>query len=136
MNKRIAVLALPILAATFAAGALSRSAEPSDPQLAHMVFFTLKDHSKESRDKFIASCQKYLTGHDGTVSFSIGTLADDVKEPVSVLDFDVALHLVVKNKAAKMKYLESERHKKFVDENLALFEKVRVYDSYLVESAQ
>jgi hypothetical protein len=136
MNKRTAILAIPALAGAFLAGALTRSAEPAGPQLAHMVFFTLKDHSKESRDKFIASCQKYLSGHDGTVSFSVGTLADDVKEPVSVLDFDVALHLVVKNKAAKEQYLVSERHKKFVEENLPLFEKVRVFDSYLVAPAQ
>ena len=55
----------------------------------------------------------------GTVYFSVGTIAEgkDVEEPVSVKDFDVALHAVFENKAAKARYLESERHKQFVDEN-------------------
>jgi hypothetical protein len=134
MKKRFALYALPALALSFAAGVVSRSAEKADPQLAHMVYFTLKDHSKESRDKFIASCKKYLSNHEGTVSFTIGTLADDVKEPVSVLDFDVAIHLVLKNKSAKLQYLNSPRHKQFVDENLDSFAKVRVFDSYLVDA--
>ena len=72
-----------------------------------MVFFELKDHSKESREKFIASCEKFLSGHEGSVYFSVGTRADDVDEPVSVKDFDVALHVVFANKEAKAKYLES-----------------------------
>jgi hypothetical protein len=50
---------------------------------------------------------------------------------VSVKDFDVALHVVFANKAAKAKYLESTRHHQFVEENKAVFGKVRVFDSYL-----
>lgn len=136
MRKRLALYVLPAVAATLVTAAVTRSAERAEPQLAHMVFFALKDHSQESRDKFIASCQKYLSGHDGTVYFSVGTLAEDVKEPVSVLDFDVALHLVLKNKDAKLKYLASERHKQFLDENKEKFSGARVFDSYLVSSAQ
>ena len=97
-----------------------------------MVFFELKDHSKESREKFIASCEKYLSKHEGTVYFSVGTRAEDVDEPVSVKDFDVALHVVFASKEAKGKYLESTRHHQFVEENKPVFGKVRVFDSYLV----
>jgi hypothetical protein len=102
--------------------------------LAHMVFFTLKDHSQAARDAFIASCQKNLTNHEGVTYFSVGTYADDVEEAgVSVKDFDIALHVVFENKAAKAHYLEHPRHDRFVEENKASFEKVRVFDSYLAK---
>ena len=48
----------------------------SDPQLAHMVYFTLKDRSAAAIDKLVAACHRYLTDHPGTVYFSVGTLAD------------------------------------------------------------
>jgi hypothetical protein len=131
-------LALFSLIASFALDAVARLTAGAEPQLAHMVFFALKDHSKESRDTFIASCEKYLAEHEGTVYFSVGTIAEDkdVQEPVSVKDFDVALHVVFENKAAKAKYLASERHKQFVDENLKSFAGVRVFDSFLKPSAK
>jgi hypothetical protein len=132
MNRRNALLVLTLLAAGFALGAGSRSA-PEAP-LAHMVFFSLKDRTKETRDAFVASCQKYLAGHDGVTYFSVGTIAEDVPEPVSVLDFDVALHVVFENKEAKAKYLKSPRHDTFVADNKEKFAKVRVFDSYLVPS--
>jgi hypothetical protein len=103
-----------------------------------MVFFALKDHSKESRERFLASCDKYLSEHEGAVYYSVGTIAEDkdVEEPVSVKDFDVALHVVFANKAAKARYLASERHKQFVDENRESFAGVRVFDSFLKPSAK
>jgi hypothetical protein len=143
-NRRIVVrnvlipLALLVLAASLAFDAVARPEGPAGPQLAHMVFFALKDHSKESRERFLASCEKYLSGHEGTVYFSVGTIAEDkdVQEPVSVNEFDVALHVVFENKAAKARYLESERHKQFVDENRESFAGVRVFDSFLRPSVK
>ncbi len=130
------VLALFASIATFALDAAARLVDRAEPQLAHMVFFALKDHSKESRERFIASCEKYLSDHEGTVYFSVGTIAEDkdVEEPVSVKDFDVALHVVFEDKSAKAKYLASDRHKKFVDENRESFAGVRVFDSFLKPS--
>ena len=46
-------------------------------------------------------------------------------------DFDVSLNLVFADKEAHDKYQESDRHKKFIEENLESIEKVRVFDSYL-----
>ncbi|MDX2037663.1 MAG: Dabb family protein [Isosphaeraceae bacterium] len=116
-----------------AAAAVSRSNTSAEPKLAHMVFFELKDRSKESREKFAASCEKYLSGHEGVEHFSVGLIAEDVVEPnVSVRDFDVSLHLIFENKAAEAKYLKAERHTKFVEENRANFAKVRVFDTYLI----
>jgi hypothetical protein len=99
-----------------------------------MVFFTLKDHSTDSREAFVRSCHKYLSGHDGVVYFSVGTVAEKVEPGVGVNDFDVALHLVFENKEAGAKYLKHPRHVQFVDENKAKFEKVRVFDSDVPKS--
>lgn len=131
-NVVVAVLACA-LAVLLAFEASARIGKAPAPKLAHMVFFGLKDHSKETRDKLIAACEKYLTGHEGCVSFSVGTRARDVDEPVSVKDFDVALHVVFSSKEGKLKYLQSSRHDQFVKENGSLFEKVWVFDSYLVK---
>jgi hypothetical protein len=126
--RRILAASLSVL---LAGSVLPTVAEAADPQLAHAVYFTLKDQSQKSREKFVASCEKYLTGHRGAVSFTIGTIAEDVKEAVSDREFDVALHVVFEDKAALAEYLKSERHGKFVEENKASFAKVRVFDSYL-----
>ncbi len=133
MKSRILWIGLAfLLGATLPAVALSsRSTPKAAPRLAHMVFFTLKDRTKEAREKFVESCQKYLVGHPGTLSISIGTIAEDVKEPVSVRDFDVALHLVFETKEANAEYQKSPRHIEFVEKNKNLFANVRVFDSYL-----
>ncbi|MDB5349934.1 MAG: Stress responsive Barrel Domain-containing protein [Planctomycetota bacterium] len=126
----VVAIALPALALA------ARPAAKPEPQLAHMVFFTLKDHSQASRDAFVASCQKYLTGHEGTVSISFGTIAEDVVEAPSVRDFDVALHVVFENKAANATYQKHPRHVAFVAENKEKFAKVRVFDSYLAPATK
>ena len=105
--------------------------EAAEPQLAHSVIFALKDKSPAARDKFVASCEKYLTGHRGTVTFAVGVIADDVVEPPSDRDFDVTLHVVFEDKKMLDVYLKSPRHTEFVNENKDKFAKVRVFDSYL-----
>lgn len=132
MRQTAIALLLLVLVVSLAANVSARFTAKAERPLAHMVFFTLKDHSKEARAKFLDSCKKLLTGHEGTTYFSIGTMAEDADEPgVSVKDFDVALHVVFESKAAKDKYLVHPRHKQFVEDNRASFEKVRVFDSYL-----
>ena len=81
------------------------------------------------KDKLVAACKKYLNKHDGTVYFSAGVLADEFKRPVNDREWDVALHVVFKNKAAHDKYQDHERHLKFIEENKSNWEKVRVFDS-------
>jgi quinol monooxygenase YgiN len=120
-----------LLAAAILAGGAARAADGEGAQLSHVVAFTLKDHSKEAREKLVASCKKHLAGHEGVVSFSVGTIAEDVKEPVSDRDFDVTIHLVFRDKAAGAAYLVHPRHRKFVDENKDTWARVRVFDSYL-----
>lgn len=135
MTTLSARLLLPALAALLLAVAtpVAGAAESeTGRKLAHMVFFTLKDRSPESRAKFVASCQKYLTGHQGVSFFAVGTIADDVNEgAVSVRDFDVSLHAVFASKEDEAAYLKHPRHLQFVEENKANFAKVRVFDSYV-----
>ncbi len=134
---------IPILGGLMAAAAVamaaplgSRATDAAEaaadgPQLAHMVYFKLKDNSGGARAKLVAACKLYLTGHDGTVSFATGTLAGDLKREVNDRDFDVSLHIVFANKAAHDKYQDHPRHLKFAEENKENWEKVRVFDSYL-----
>lgn len=132
MFKLLASALFSALAVTLVVGNVARAAEKGGPPLAHMVFFTLKDHSKASREAFAASCEKYLKGIEGSVYFSVGIIAEDVEEPVSVKDWDVALHVVFNDKETKAKYLDHPQHKQFVEANREQFAKVRVFDSYLV----
>ncbi len=120
------------LVALAAAAVLStNAARGAEPNVAHMVYFKLKESSPEARQKLVEACQKYLSGHEGTVYFSAGVLADDFEREVNDRDFDVALNLVFANKAAHDAYQTSERHLKFIAENRATWEKVRVFDSYV-----
>src|SRR3974390_527333 len=103
--KNLVIVALAVaLTSVLALEATARIRKEEDPKLAHMVFFKLKDSSKDAVDKLIASAEKCLSKHEGSVYFSVGTRADDVDEPVSTKDFDVALHVVFASKDGKLKY--------------------------------
>jgi len=106
-----------------------KKADTKDGQICHMVYFQLKDNSAENKKKLVEACKKFLKDHEGTVYFSAGVIADDFKRDVNDRDFDVALHLVFKNKAAHDKYQDHERHLKFIEENKANWKKVRVFDA-------
>ena len=111
--------------------ARARPAEKAEPKVAHTVIFALKDTSPVAVAKFVASCHKYLGEHKGTVSFEVGTRAEDIEEGPSVKDWEVALLLVFENKPALASYIKAPRHVAFVEENRSVFGKVRVFDSYL-----
>lgn len=102
--------------------------------LMHNVYFTLKNPSDSGRRKLLAACKQHLTGHPGTVLFACGTLAEDLNRPVNVRDFDVGLHVLFTDQAAHDQYQVSARHVKFVEENRADWEKVRVFDSEVEKS--
>ncbi len=99
--------------------------------LSHDVYFTLADPTTENKNRLVAACHKYLTGHEGTVFYAAGTLAEDLDRPVNDRNFHVALHLVFKDKAAHDLYADHPRHLEFIEQNKALWESVRVFDSYV-----
>ena len=100
-------------------------------QLAHTVFFKLKDASPEAKQRLVTACEKYLSGHDGGVFFAAGVLAEDFNRDVNDRNFDVALHLVFADKAAHDQYQSHPRHDQFIAENKDNWDTVRVFDSYL-----
>jgi Stress responsive A/B Barrel Domain len=99
--------------------------------LAHDVFFTLKDRSPEARRALVAACEKYLSGHEGTVFFSAGTAAEEFDRPVNDRGFDVALHVHLRDKRAHDAYQEHPRHKAFIEEMSPNWATVRVFDSWV-----
>lgn len=121
------------LATVLAATALEKreALSQENAPVGHMVFFKLKESTPATRKQLVDACHKYLSGHEGTLYFSVGVLAEDFNREVNDRDFDVALHLVFANKAAHDKYQEHPRHIQFIQENRQLWSKVRVFDSYL-----
>ena len=119
-----------LLAGTIVAFMLG-GAEAAEPQMAHMVFFKLKDRSGGAKERLVAACNKHLSGHEGVVYYSAGVIASDMKRDVNDREFDVSLHLVFANKAAYDKYHKHPRHLKFIEEQKESWKGVRVFDSYL-----
>ena len=95
--------------------------------LSHNVYFTLKD--KSQADKLVAACHKYLKVHPGVVFFSAGKRATDLLRDVNDKEFDVSLMVVFRTKADQDRYQVAEQHKKFIAEESAGWERVRVFDS-------
>jgi hypothetical protein len=99
--------------------------------LVHNVYFALHDTSEASRQKMLAACKKYLQSHPGIVSFSCGTLVQELQRPVNDRDFDVSLHIVFATKADHDRYQEHALHLQFIEENKPNWKKVRVFDSFV-----
>jgi hypothetical protein len=103
----------------------------AEQQLAHMVYFDLNEDNEDNRAALIASAKENLSGHDGTVYFSVGSLVPDLDRPVNDHDFSVALNVVFENRAAHDVYQTHERHLNFIATNKESWKRVRVFDSYL-----
>ena len=127
MTKRLCCA----LAAVILVSAAASQALCAERQIAHMVFFKLNDNSPKAKAQLVAACDKYLSGHPGTVYYSAGVRAEEMKREVNDQAFDVALHVVFKDKAAHDAYQEHPRHLKFIEENRANWAGVRVFDSYV-----
>ena len=97
--------------------------------LGHMVYFKLKDNSPPAIETMVAACQRYLTGHPGTVLFAAGTRTVDLNRAVNDRDFDVALQLVFDSREAHDQYQAAPRHQQFIEENNDNWAQVRVFDA-------
>jgi hypothetical protein len=123
---------MALVFATLLSASAGRAAESK--VLAHDVYFALNDPSAEAKAKLVVACRKYLTGHEGTVFFAAGTLAGELDRPVNDRDYDVALHVYFRDKAAHDKYQDAPRHKQFIEEMQGNWKKVRVFDSWVETS--
>lgn len=124
------LFALLILLAGFGLAAAAWRDEPKGPRLVHNVFFSLKDNSAEAKAKFIAACKRHLEKDPGAQFFAVGGLAEELKREMNDRDFDVALLLVFKSKAAHDAYQTSAPHQAFIAECVPNVKKVRVFDSW------
>jgi hypothetical protein len=107
------------------------AAKPEQRMLSHDVYFTLKDKSPEAKKQLVAGCKKFLSVHPGTVWFAAGVLVGEHEREVNDRGFDVALHIVFKDKASHDKYEEAPEHHKFIEEFKDNWESVRVFDSWV-----
>ncbi len=60
MKKLIAVCLLSLAALWTAGPGSALAADAKEAKLAHNVYFSLNDDTDVAREKFIASCKKYL----------------------------------------------------------------------------
>jgi len=97
--------------------------------LSHDVYFTLKDRSPAAVRRLVEACNKHLTAHPGTVFYACGTLEPELARPVNDRDFDVALHIVFRDRASHDAYQAADRHNAFIAEQKENWAKVRVFDS-------
>ena len=102
-------------------------------KLAHLVYFTLNERTTESIDHLLSECRRYLSSHEGLLSFNVGTRVKELDREVNG-DFDVSLHLVFADSAAQDTYQVSDPHQTFLATNKANWKSVVVFDSYLIES--
>ena len=109
----------------------SAAAQPAGRMIAHDVYFTLNDNSDQANEKLVAACKQYLSTQPGTVWFAAGPRVEEYQRDVNDRDFDVALHLVFKDKASHDKYQESREHQQFIEKTQESWKTVRVFDSYL-----
>lgn len=100
------------------------------PRLAHHVFFSLEDSSEAKIFSLIASCQKYLDGHEGVVDFAVGRRDPDLNRPVNA-HYHVSLHVVFRDRAAHDVYQTASRHLEFIALEKANWKQVQVFDSLL-----
>lgn len=103
----------------------------ADTQLAHMVYFTLKDDSPEAIEAMVQACHKYLKDHPGVVYFSAGTRGGEFQREVNDQEFHVVLNVVFDNKASHDTYQVAPDHLTFIEENKSGWAQVRVFDSYV-----
>ena len=111
MKNLVICAALVGWAGTFCTAALA-----AERMLSHDVYFALKDNSLGARKELVAGCKEFLSDHPGTVWFSAGMLVKELDRDVNDRDFDVALHIVFKDKPSHDKYQQADRHHKFIAE--------------------
>jgi hypothetical protein len=101
----------------------------------HTIYITLKDNSKEAIKRQLALGEKYLANHPGEIAFAASVYDPNVTrhKQVSYLvneHFDVAFHMMFKDRKSHDAYQVSPRHvKQFIPESNTNWVKIRVFDS-------
>jgi hypothetical protein len=106
-------------------------AETAPQMMAHDVYFTLKDNSTKAKRELVEGCKTFLSDQPGTVFFAAGMRVEEHDREVNDRQFDVALHIVFKDKASHDKYQKADKHHKFIEKFKHNWKSVRVFDSWL-----
>ena len=102
-----------------------------EQNLAHYVFFTLKDASDKAIESLIGESYIYLKDLPGIINFSAGRIVPENNREVNVTDFHVGLHVIFSDKSHHDQYQDAEKHNIFVDRNKDNWAQVRVFDTYI-----
>ena len=100
-------------------------------QLAHDVYFTLKDSSPEATQKLVSACHTKLAGIAGVVFLAAGTRDHGLDREVNDTTYDVSLHVFFSSRAAHDAYQTASAHLEFIEANKDNWQGVRVFDSNL-----
>mgnify|MGYP001598767408 CR=1 FL=1 len=106
------------------------SLQASDrPLLVHSVYFTLKEDTPERRAALVDSCNQLLAKIPGIVALAAGPRDEELTREVNDLEFDIALTVVFRDRAAHDLYQPHVKHQEFIAANLPNIARVRVFDS-------
>lgn len=112
----------------FVLGCVAGLARGGEEAISHVVYFELKDSSPEAKQKLVDSCYKYAKNHEGVLYFSAGKRAPEFNREVNAKDWDVAMHIVFKDKKSHDKYQDHADHRRLIEENKANVKSIKVYD--------
>jgi hypothetical protein len=128
-NRRTFVAAAAALGASTVASAMPSVTTENKKQLAHHVFFWLKNpNSKEDLNKLLEGLRT-LEKIESVRKINIGVPASTEKRPVVDNSYSASELIFFDDVAGQDAYQVHPIHKKFVDNYSHLWEKVIVYDS-------
>ena len=128
-SRRTFLASAVALGATTAASAVSGAAQPDRKQLAHHVFFWLKNpDSREDRDKLVSGLRT-LAKIASVRKLHIGVPAATEKRDVVDNSYSVSELIFFDDVAGQNAYQVDPIHKKFVEQCSHLWQRVVVYDS-------
>ena len=108
---------------------LLKAQEMKNDIFKHTVFFWLKNPEKKAdREAFEKSLKKFIDNSEFVQSKHLGIPAKTNREVVDNT-YTYCLQVTFKSKKEHDKYQAEKAHKTFIEESMALWEKVIVYDS-------
>ena len=119
------------LGAATTASATTRTAQTNKKQLAHHVFFWLKNpNSKEDLNRLLEGLRT-LEKIESVRKIHIGVPASTEKRDVVDSSYSASELIFFDDVAGQDAYQVHPRHVQFIEENRANWEKVRVFDAYV-----
>lgn len=119
------------LAAAALAAVISGSALAESRAFSHYVAFELAEDSPKKRAALTACLTDFLEAFELETSYTVSEIAAEMNRPVNDKAFQLALHVMLKDKATYNIYAAHPTHVAFVEKCQHLWKAVRVFDSYV-----